>query len=163
MELMNGDYDVLLLCYELGIGDSEILCKVFRRQFPCGRIVAIAFSDAKAHCPADVTVHAGDPDAMQSSIRSSMESTHALHNNRALNQNRLRDTRKRNPSIAEYLMSQPQEIKHPSEKTSSEEIEIRARAYELFQERRGEHGHDAEDWLRAEEEVHHNRAHRKAA
>ena len=60
-------------------------------------------------------------------------------------------------------MSQLQEVKHPSEKTGSEETKIRARAYELFQERGGEHGHDAEDWLRAEQEVRGERTHRKAA
>ena len=60
-------------------------------------------------------------------------------------------------------MSHWQEVKHPSEKTSSEENEIRARAYELFQERGGEHGHDAEDWLRAEREIQGSRMHRKAA
>jgi hypothetical protein len=60
-------------------------------------------------------------------------------------------------------MSQSQEINRPAEKANSEQEEIRARAYELFQRRGGEHGHDAEDWLRAEEEIHHNRAHRKAA
>ena len=31
--------------------------------------------------------------------------------------------------------------------------EIAARAYELFLERGGEHGHDMEDWLAAESEV----------
>jgi hypothetical protein len=30
---------------------------------------------------------------------------------------------------------------------------IRARAYKLYQERGYEHGHDFEDWLRAEHEV----------
>jgi hypothetical protein len=30
---------------------------------------------------------------------------------------------------------------------------IRARAYELYEERGGEPGHDVEDWLRAEEEI----------
>jgi len=33
------------------------------------------------------------------------------------------------------------------------EEEIRRRAYELFQERGGEHGHEHEDWFRAEAEV----------
>lgn len=60
-------------------------------------------------------------------------------------------------------MPQPQEIKRPAEKANSEEDEVRARAYELFQERGGENGHDAEDWLRAEDEIRHNWAHRKAA
>ena len=61
-------------------------------------------------------------------------------------------------------MSRHQAVKHPSRNTSSEENEtISARAYELYLQRGGEHGHDAEDWLRAEGEIHHNRAHLKAA
>jgi Protein of unknown function (DUF2934) len=31
--------------------------------------------------------------------------------------------------------------------------EIRVRAYELFEQRGREHGHDLDDWLRAESEV----------
>ena len=31
--------------------------------------------------------------------------------------------------------------------------DIARRAYELFLERGGEHGHDVEDWLRAESEI----------
>lgn len=31
--------------------------------------------------------------------------------------------------------------------------EIRQRAFELYQERGGEDGHELEDWLRAEEEI----------
>ncbi len=66
-------------------------------------------------------------------------------------------------------MSQPQEIKRPSEKVSAmtsgvpAEDEIRARAYELYLQRGGEDGHDNEDWLRAEEEISRNRSTRKAA
>ena len=37
--------------------------------------------------------------------------------------------------------------------TSNMEDEIRLRAYELYQQRGREDGHDVEDWLRAEEEV----------
>lgn len=33
------------------------------------------------------------------------------------------------------------------------EEEIRKRAYELFEARGGEEGHELEDWLRAEEEI----------
>jgi hypothetical protein len=33
------------------------------------------------------------------------------------------------------------------------EEHVRARAYELFEARGGEAGHELEDWLRAEEEV----------
>jgi hypothetical protein len=35
----------------------------------------------------------------------------------------------------------------------SVEQEIRQRAYELFEARGGEEGHELEDWLRAEEEI----------
>ena len=31
--------------------------------------------------------------------------------------------------------------------------EICRRAYELYEQRGGEHGHDVEDWLRAEKEI----------
>ena len=41
------------------------------------------------------------------------------------------------------VTSEPQEL----------EDRIRVRAYELYQARGGENGHDLEDWLRAEEEV----------
>jgi hypothetical protein len=62
-------------------------------------------------------------------------------------------------------MSQIQEINRPADQTKSEQEqqEVRVRAYELYLQRGGEHGHDAEDWLRAEEEIRHSRTHRKAA
>lgn len=61
-------------------------------------------------------------------------------------------------------MLQPQEVKRSSEKTSCEQNKmIQARAYELYSQRGGGDGHDAEDWLRAEKEIHHNQAHRKFA
>ena len=44
------------------------------------------------------------------------------------------------------------EMRKPSGNGDLEE-EIRVRAYELFQERGGEHGHDHEDWVQAETEV----------
>ena len=56
-------------------------------------------------------------------------------------------------------MSQPQEINRPAKKESSAsarvpiEYQICSRAYELYQQRGGEAGHDVEDWLRAEEEI----------
>lgn len=37
--------------------------------------------------------------------------------------------------------------------TPNIEEEIRRRAYELFEARGGEDGHELEDWLRAEEEI----------
>ncbi|HET7750640.1 MAG TPA: DUF2934 domain-containing protein [Terriglobales bacterium] len=42
------------------------------------------------------------------------------------------------------------------------EEEIRHRAYELFQERGGEHGRHHEDWLRAEAEIRARYANRTA-
>jgi hypothetical protein len=43
----------------------------------------------------------------------------------------------------------------PSGKTGAEAVaeEIRIRAYELFEERGREDGHQLEDWLRAEDEI----------
>jgi len=43
------------------------------------------------------------------------------------------------------------------------ENEIRRRAYELYEQRGGEHGQDVEDWLRAEEEVTKNKKSRRVA
>jgi hypothetical protein len=47
--------------------------------------------------------------------------------------------------------------KKPSSKAVSDpeqlEDRIRARAYELYESRGREDGHDLEDWLRAEEEI----------
>lgn len=37
--------------------------------------------------------------------------------------------------------------------TQNIEEEIRRRAYELFEARGGEDGHELEDWLRAEDEI----------
>lgn len=45
-----------------------------------------------------------------------------------------------------------QERRQPPESPTVEEA-IRVRAYELFEERGHENGHDQEDWLRAEEEI----------
>jgi Protein of unknown function (DUF2934) len=43
----------------------------------------------------------------------------------------------------------------PSILSDSQELEekIRQRAYELYLERGQEHGHDVEDWMRAEQEI----------
>jgi hypothetical protein len=43
------------------------------------------------------------------------------------------------------------------------EDKIRFRAYELYQQRRGEEDHATEDWLQAEEEIRQNLGGRKAA
>jgi Protein of unknown function (DUF2934) len=43
------------------------------------------------------------------------------------------------------------------------EDQIRRRAYELYEERGMEDGHDVEDWLRAEEEIKQTRTRRVAA
>ena len=52
----------------------------------------------------------------------------------------------------------------PQEKpTLALEDEIRRRAYELYEQRGREDGHELEDWLRAEEEVTQKRSRRVAA
>ncbi|MGZ4812630.1 MAG: DUF2934 domain-containing protein [Terriglobales bacterium] len=43
------------------------------------------------------------------------------------------------------------------------EEEIRRRAYELYEERGRENGHDFDDWLRAEEEITNRKARTVAA
>ena len=48
-------------------------------------------------------------------------------------------TKKPQPTVT----SEPQELEH----------QIRLRAYQLYQARGREDGHDLEDWLRAEEEI----------
>jgi hypothetical protein len=66
-------------------------------------------------------------------------------------------------------MSQHHKFVHATEKAHSAasevipEDKIRFRAYELYQQRGGEEGHAAEDWLQAEEEIRQNRDGRKAA
>jgi len=47
--------------------------------------------------------------------------------------------------------------------TAGLEDEIRRRAYELYEQSGREHGHDVEDWLRAEEEVKHKTSSRHVA
>lgn len=58
----------------------------------------------------------------------------------------------------------PTKISSVSGKTGVEEVaeRIRCRAYELYEERGREDGHEVEDWLRAEAEVT-GRAERAAA
>ena len=53
------------------------------------------------------------------------------------------DSRQRDGAVAE---------KEPS-LHSSREQEIRIRAYEIYLQRRGESGHELEDWLQAEREL----------
>ena len=50
------------------------------------------------------------------------------------------DVAKKSPTV---VTSDPQDLEH----------QIRLRAYELYEARSGEDGHEVEDWLRAEEEI----------
>ena len=62
----------------------------------------------------------------------------------------------RTASSVTPINRKPSEVKELRKSTNgngSVEEEIRRRAYELFQERGGEHGRHHEDWLRAEAEV----------
>jgi len=47
------------------------------------------------------------------------------------------------PKKLPIAINEPQELEH----------QIRERAYELYEERGREDGHEEEDWLRAEEEI----------
>jgi len=47
--------------------------------------------------------------------------------------------------------------------TPNVEDQVRRRAYELYEQRGMEDGHDVEDWLRAEEEIKQTRTRRVAA
>ena len=66
-------------------------------------------------------------------------------------------------------MSNEQNVKSATERESSPkfsvsfEDEIRYRAYELYQQRGGEEGHEVDDWLQAEEEINRKRGNRRAA
>lgn len=42
---------------------------------------------------------------------------------------------------------------HADEQPIAREESIRQRAYELYEQRGGEHGHDWDDWLQAEQEL----------
>ena len=55
--------------------------------------------------------------------------------------------------------------KKPTAVNESEELKdkIRQRAYQLYEERLWEEGHDLEDWLRAEEEIMEHEVRPKAA
>jgi hypothetical protein len=44
-------------------------------------------------------------------------------------------------------------VMEPKNPSLNLEDEVRRRAYDLYEQRGGEQGHDVEDWLRAEEEV----------
>jgi hypothetical protein len=55
--------------------------------------------------------------------------------------------------------------KTPTAAKESQELKdkVRQRAYELYEERLWEDGHDVEDWLRAEEEIMEQEARPRAA
>jgi hypothetical protein len=54
----------------------------------------------------------------------------------------------------------PDKTKNP---TADPQELIRVRAYELFEQRGCEHGHDTEDWIQAEKEITTVRTNRAAA
>lgn len=53
-------------------------------------------------------------------------------------------------TMAQHIRETPQPIRHAPQNT---EEAIRSRAYELYEQRGHDDGHDIDDWLRAEEEV----------
>jgi hypothetical protein len=60
-----------------------------------------------------------------------------------------RDDARREPEIRENQSESARAISDPTEL----EERIRVRAYELYEARGHEHGHDREDWLQAEGEI----------
>jgi len=50
-----------------------------------------------------------------------------------------------------------------TEPTQDTQEQIRHRAYELYEQRGGEHGHDVDDWLQAEMELTHQKPEKVAA
>jgi hypothetical protein len=70
----------------------------------------------------------------------------------------------RTNSFVTPINRKPSEVKElrKSNGNGNLEEEIRRRAYELFQERGGDHGRHHEDWLRAEAEVRARYANRSA-
>ncbi|HLK34006.1 MAG TPA: DUF2934 domain-containing protein [Terriglobales bacterium] len=73
-------------------------------------------------------------------------------------------TPRNNTSVTPINRRPPEtkEMRKASNLNGELEQEIRFRAYELFQERGGQHGHDYEDWMRAEAEVRARYANRTA-
>ena len=63
------------------------------------------------------------------------------------------DDRSRDASDAEPMTSDAQPMTLPPTDTRIEGDEIAARAYELYESRGGEHGHDWDDWLEAERQL----------
>jgi Protein of unknown function (DUF2934) len=55
--------------------------------------------------------------------------------------------------MAKHTTHAPVDTRHIAESTTEFQEKIRVRAYELFEQRGGEHGHDIEDWLQAEIEL----------
>lgn len=53
-------------------------------------------------------------------------------------------------TMAQHIRETPQPIRHAPQNM---EEAIRSRAYELYEQRGHDDGHDIDDWLRAEEEV----------
>lgn len=66
-------------------------------------------------------------------------------------------------------MKSPDTTSAPAQTSQTAELDpqfqrqIRVRAYELYEQRGGEMGHELDDWLQAEAEVHKMNANRMAA
>jgi Protein of unknown function (DUF2934) len=55
--------------------------------------------------------------------------------------------------MAKHTIPAPVDTSQTTEPTTECQEKIRIRAYQLFEQRGGEHGHDIEDWLQAEMEL----------
>jgi hypothetical protein len=55
--------------------------------------------------------------------------------------------------MARHTTPAPEVIRQTIDSTEALQSRIRLRAYELYEQRGGEHGHDIDDWLQAELEL----------
>jgi Protein of unknown function (DUF2934) len=65
--------------------------------------------------------------------------------------------------MAKHTTISPKDIRRPTQPTDDLQEAIRFRAYQLFEQRGGDHGHDVEDWLQAEWELTQRKTDRTAA
>jgi DNA-binding NtrC family response regulator len=68
-EMKNDDFDVLLLCHEIRAGDMTVLCEMFKRRFPFGKIVLVEYSgEMTTYGRECTTISAHDPEEMVAAV-----------------------------------------------------------------------------------------------
>ena len=71
--------------------------------------------------------------------------------------------KKRRPVMAQNTIPEEPATTAPENRLQNLEEKIRQRAYELYEARGGQEGHDLDDWLQAEAEITGTKAHATAA